>query len=180
MRQISRDRLLLGHMLGVLALPFEIAGLWLVSRMIAHGARKTGLAFLFAGGYSVIMGTVYHAALAPIAVLVQASETAPSATAQTIAALIPETANYARSLANLMNYGVVFISLAFAWAVGFRRTLYPRWMAIFNPLVIFIGVMVMGTILPVAGLCILPAAFSITNTIFFTLSTILVWNAKFR
>ena len=63
------------------------------------------------------------------------------------------------------------------YIVGFRRTLYPRWMAAVNPLTINLAVFGLGTALPALGQVILPAGTNITTLIYFGVSTALLWNS---
>jgi hypothetical protein len=173
---IPPHRLWLGHFLGVLVIPFEMVGFWQVSRAIAIGARRAGLAFFFISAYSVILGTVFHAAIAPIGLLVQAINSEPQVPVA-FTSLLNGISSSARVLTVLLNVGVVLSSLLFALAVGFRPTLYPRWFAFLNPFVIFLLVLALASILPLVGNVIYPAAFSVAIFIFFTLSTMLLWNS---
>jgi hypothetical protein len=81
-------------------------------------------------------------------------------------------AGYARPFATLTGIGVLLISAIFAWAVGFGKTRCPRWLALANPLTLLVLIVALGRSLPSLGDLLLPAAFSVANAIFFTLSTL--------
>lgn len=176
---VPSGRLILGHFMGVLALPLEIIGFWQLAQGLAPGGKRASLIFLLVSAYSVVLGAVYHAALAPIAAVVQAQQAASEANTA-LTALIDTLSGYARPFSSITGAGVLVISIIFAWRVGFGRSHYPRWMALVNPLTLTIAVIALGRALPALGDVLLPAAFSIANAVLFALSTAWVWTLRAR
>jgi hypothetical protein len=80
-------------------------------------------------------------------------------------------------------YGVfaVLASVGFTWftiAIARRRTLYPRWVVLANPLVCMVGGSLIDRMLPQPfKLLLAGAGLSLGMLVFFWLSTVVLWNS---
>ena len=75
----------------------------------------------------------------------------------------------------------VLALVGFAWltvAIARRRTLYPRWVALANPLVCMLAGALLDRVLPQPfKLLLAGAGLSLGMLVFFTLSTATLWNS---
>jgi hypothetical protein len=80
-------------------------------------------------------------------------------------------------------YGVLAVaaSVGFAWltvAIARRKTLYPRWVALANPLVCMLAGSLIDRVLPQPfKLLLAGAGLSLGLLVFFALSTVVLWNS---
>ncbi len=165
--EVPRCRLMLGSLLGVFCLPVQALGIWQVSRAMRPAGARWSTAVLFVGIYILAVGPFFHGALALIAEALQAG--------QTELAGVLESYVQPVQIVVLLGFMIVLPALH-VFIVGFRRTLYPRWMAAINPLTINLAVFGLGVGIPAIGQFILPAGTNITTLVYFGVSTALLWN----
>jgi hypothetical protein len=170
-------RLLLGHYLGVLMLPFYLIAFWHLYEGIRPGGAWRSIPVAALLGYGVAAGGAFHGSIAGLALIVQAG---PGASPETQTVLIHLLANAHKFVEPLQV--VVFLSL-FAgslWlgaAILSGHTAYPRWFLLANPVLVH-AVLFASYFLtpnPVSTL-LLPATASLSLLILFGFSTALLWN----
>ncbi|MCR9144746.1 MAG: hypothetical protein NXI24_21080 [bacterium] len=166
-------RLTWGHFLAVFGTPLYLVGFW----HIYLGTRPFGTRLPFAtfllAAYGFIMGAVWISSRVSIALLVQANREAGGDDAALLALIQHYIANY-ESLLWVIRVTTGLTSLAFIGMVLSNRTLYPRWMAIFNPIVLLISAFVLFVVAPDVGKYTLPIALNAGYFVFFVLSTIVL------
>ena len=88
--------------------------------------------------------------------------------------LIEVYKNHAEILVKSLRIWVATISVLFVIPILKGNTIYPKWTAIFNPIVILLSVFVIYTIAPSIGFIIGPIAMNVVHFIVFGLSLILI------
>jgi hypothetical protein len=169
-------RLFLGHYLGIFIAPFELFGYWQVAQALRPAGKWLVLPVFLISGYTLVAGLPFHATVAFEALAMQARQAHPD-TADAV--LTPLLANFRALQYGLQLFLIIGLAVGAIWfgvAVGFRPTLYPRWMALFNPLFLALAILVVYRALPVVGNLLLPALPNVTFFVFFTISTVLLWH----
>jgi hypothetical protein len=172
---VSAWRLALGLFLGVCVITFQIAGFWVMCQVgRSGGARSASLVFL-ATAFSVVVGAAFHASVALVALLVQATAAAPPDAQPALNDAVQQVGVLLNPLAVVALLGLVGISLWYAWLVARGRTPLPRWLAFFNPLAVFLLCAVLGALIPLAALALDPAALNISTFVTFLALTLALW-----
>ena len=175
-REIPRWRLTWGHFLAVLGTPFYLVGMYhLYLGLKPFGERTPGFRYLpllvfLVACFGFMMGTVWIGSRVSIALLVQAQVAAGGDDA-TLAALIQAYIDHYESLLAIIRFTTLFTSIAYVVMILFNRTLYPRWMAIFSPIVLLVLQFVLLITVPAIGIFTAPIALNVGYFIFFALST---------
>ena len=176
MAAISHSRLAWGGMLGVLAFPFSIAGIWQVYQGLKPAGRWLALPPTLFLIYGSSLSPFVHGSFIYGGQCIHALNDVDTASQAIVADMFTRmtsilTASYA-ILAVCSLIGCIWFSVA----VASRKTFFPRWMALGNPLLIWVGQELVSLILPKSiTFYTAPAGFNIASAIFFALSTILLW-----
>lgn len=177
----STERLAAGALVGVFTTPLYLAGIWhLYEASKSAGARWSAPPFwLLVTGYSIapfVHGSFFY--------LAEILKVIPAVDAAAQAALIELATRLTRWL--FVAYAVLALPVVagFAWltaAIARGSTLYPRWLALANPIVCMIGGSLADRVLPeplstwLAG-----AGLNLGMLAFFSLSTALLWRGRSR
>jgi hypothetical protein len=187
MEGISNTRLLWGHYLGILAIPLEAAGLYLVWLGLLPRGRKVAFAAVCAGMYLMFIGVAYHATLFPFG---DAARWRGEAADVIGGALRPGHLEGAgRQAARAVMTWRPFnepLGMGFAWAffvsagvftVGILRggTAWPRWVAAFSPVVVYAVVLGLYFLVPPVGNVLAPMGFNLGMAVFYG---VLVWTVR--
>jgi hypothetical protein len=175
---IPDGRLLLGHYLGVLALPLQLAGMWLVYQALLPAGRRFALPVALLGIYSVAAGPALHSMFAVLAQLVQAQAGAPPEVQATLGHVLQRTDPFVNPLGAVILASVALTSVGYAVVVGFMFTRLPRWMALCNPPIFLVVGGLLTLAIPEAALVVVPAGLNLAHLCFYALLTLLLWNAK--
>ena len=170
-------RLLLGHYLGVLMLPFYLIALWHVYEGIKPGGAWLSIPVAVLLGYGLAAGVAFHGSIAVPALIAQAEAGASSETRTVLTTLLEQSHQFIEPL-----QAVVFLALfaGSAWlgaAILSGRTAYPRWFVIVNPVIVQVVLIAFYVLTPnPVSTLLLPAAASLSLLILFGFSTALLWN----
>jgi hypothetical protein len=170
-------RLLLGHYLGVLMLPFYLIAVWHLYEGIKPSGPWLSIPVAALLGYALAAGGAFHGSFGVLALIAQAGVGAAPETQAVLTNLLANAHQFIEPL-----QAVVFLALygGCVWlgaAILSGRTAYPRWFVVVNPLIVQ-GVLITSYVLtpnPVSTL-LLPAAASLSLLILFGFSTALLWN----
>lgn len=173
----SPNRMIWGSLLGVFATPLVLAGFWQVYRGL-DGASET-LTFVTAlmFGIASVIGAFVHGTFYFMGEYVQALNRVEDGSQAVIAEMI---ARHRKVL--IITYAPVLLlvliaSSLFSVLVASGRTAFPVWMAAINPVTMTLAWLVLKRILPqfvrdwTEG-----AGFNIAYLIFFTCTTLTLWN----
>lgn len=176
---IPEWRLLLGHYVGVLALPLQLAGIWLMYQALLPAGRWFALAVGLGGAYAVAAGPGLHSTFGILALVVQARASAAphSATQAVLASILQRTDPFVTPLGAVILTVMLLTYLGYALVVGFRHTRLPRWMALCNPITFLLVGGLLSLAIPAVALVVVPAGLNLTHLCFYALLTVLLWNA---
>ena len=163
---ISRQRLVTGHFMTVLAAPSYFLGYWQVSERLRPVGPRTRRVFFGLSLFVLTMAAVWIGSRAYLARSLQIVDTA-----ELREALSAEYSVLLETLIWVLRFGMIGISAMLATLVARRKTSYPAWMALFNPMVLLL--FVFSTILiPSLGPHLVPAALNVAHVPFFLLSAL--------
>jgi hypothetical protein len=166
---VSPRRLLVG--LGVVAILIEIIGFWPVYRALRPADRRYALPFFLVNAFGAMLGAAFHGTFVFVGLTLQLLSKLIGPASQGVADLLASF-NAARvGLAIPAIAAIVIGSLQYAFTVAFRRTLYPRWMAVWNPLTFLVLTTLVTLAAPASGLVLAPTALNLSHLLFFSAST---------
>ncbi len=174
---IPEWRLLLGHYLGVLALPLQLAGMWLMYQALLPAGRRLALAIGVGGAYAVAAGPGLHSTSALLALVVQARASASPSMQAVLTGILQRSGPFVNPLGAVILTTMVMTYLGYALVVGFRPTRLPRWMALCNPLTFLLAGGLLSLAIPRVALVVVPAGLNLTHLCFYVLVSVLLWNA---
>ena len=164
-------RLTWGHFIGVLGAPLYLVGMWHIYLGLKSYSQKMAFILFLIGSYGFVVGAVWIGSRASIALLVQANAAAPS---EMLQSLIDNYVLHSESLLQVVRGTTLLTSLGYIAMVLTGKTLYPRWMAVFSPVVLLILSLLLFVAVPAIGKYTLPIALNVGYFLFFTLSTVLL------
>lgn len=173
--QISEQRIYWGHLIGVVYIPFELAGFWQVYKALEPAGRRWVLPVLLPVVFVTIWGVAYHAMLAGFAAYMrlQAEVALPDA-------LSTQTFGHLKAtlepLGNLLFLLFVFISGGLFYLIRYKETHYPKWVAWVNPMLIYLIAVVLYLLFPQhIGSMAVVAGFNLSILVVLSTSTIVLW-----
>ncbi len=164
MRGISAERTTIGHFLGAMSAPFYIIGYWHLMKMLEPAnTLASRLAFVIMS-YGIIVGAVWIGSRAGISSIVNSpSQVNPMS-------LISLYELRYENLLQVTRLAVLFFSVIFIWLVFSGRSHYPRWMALFNPILLILASFAIWAIAPAIGVYLMPIALNVAFALLFLLS----------
>ena len=88
-----------------------------------------------------------------------------------LGSLLQDFASNNEPLIQLVRVLVLLLSLGIVVPILRGQTRYPRWMVVFNPIVLLGAVFAAYFVAPAVGVYLLPAAMNVAHVVFFGLST---------
>jgi len=171
---IPWPRLVAGHYIGLLAIPLELCGFWLIYEGLKPAGRKPAIWLLALVAYLFFPGVAYHATVAFTAIWLQTGEALDPAAAALLQEGMPLLIQLFEPLGLLFSIGFLAVSILFAWLVLARRTAFPRWLGICNPGVFYLSIMAVYWFYPPLGNLLLPAGFNLSIFLFLLLALVTV------
>ena len=156
LRAIPNSRLIWGHYLGLFAIPFEAAGLFLVWKALLPLGKKAAWFATIFGFYLMFLGVAYHGTVYPLADAVRDNPSQVAAFK-----VFSEPLGLIFAMAFLL--GVA----AFTVLILRGKTMLPKWMAAFSPLLTYPIWVLMYLLLPNIGNLVVPTGFNLSMAIFF-------------
>lgn len=175
MAEIAQWRITLGTFIGVIVLPFQIAGLISVYHGLKPSGRVMPIMVVITNAHALIMGVAFHISYAFIGSGWKLYyKTGPG---NNITSEIVERFDfYWKIIVIIMFTELLFSSIIYILLILKGNTLYPKWMALLNPLCILLFIFPFIFILPAPiGGFIAPAYFNITTMVFFCFSTAIIY-----
>jgi len=175
---VSPGRLLLGHYVGVVGILIEITGFWSVYRALQPAGERYALPFFLVNAFGAMLGAAFHATFVFVGLTLQAQARVTGAAASEFTELLASF-NAARvGLAIPALAAIVICSSLFAFTVGFKPTLYPRWMALCNPLIFLLLTVGLTLTVPPSAQVLAPTAINVSHLLFFVCSTTATWSGS--
>lgn len=177
---VPPSRLFVGHYLGVIAILIEIVGFWQIYRALQPAGERFALPFFLISSFGAMLGATFHATFIFVGLTLQAQSGEVEAARQTFTMLLTsfDTARIGLAIPALL--GIVISSLWYAFVVGFKPSNYPRWMAICNPLVFLLLLVLLVIGIRPSGLVLAPTALNLSHLLFFICSTAMLWKITGR
>lgn len=154
----------LGHFFGVFGATLYPIGCFHLYQMLKPANSKAAFAVFLIGTFGFIVGAVWIGSRASIAALMQLPET------EGIAHLIALYDLRYETLLQVIRITTLIISGIFIWLVLTGRSHYPKWMAIFNPIVLLVANFILFAVMPSLGKHTMPIALNVAFFIVFALS----------
>lgn len=161
LRAIPNSRLIWGHYLGLFAIPFESAGIYLIwTALLPMGKKAAWTAAIF-GLYLMFIGVGYHVTVYPLA---DAIRTSPSQ----VEAFRPFSEPLGMVFAVAFFIGVASLT----WLIAAGKTHLPKWFAAFSPMATYPVWILAYLLIPSIGNVLAPTGFNLSMAIFFGLLTL--------
>ncbi len=168
---ISPERMMWGHYLGILFIPFELLGFWVLSKAFKNYGRVFPLLFFAAITYIMFPGVVYHGLLSFVAALMRQSPDGMLVDDSIRALFEP--------LAIIMGFFFFIFTLFLVKALWDRKVELPRWLIFFNPALIYVLVVGIYFLWPLVGNYLMVAGFNFANGVFLSACAFALWNESF-
>lgn len=172
---IAENRTSLGHFIAVLGAPFYLVGFWHLMKMLSPANKIAARTAFVIMSYGIMVGAVWIGSRASVSAMVNIS----TINIDTISDMFPLFTLYELRYENLLQVtriAVLAFSIIFIWLTLTGRSHYPKWMAIFNPILLLLSSFAIWFFMPAIGIYLMPIALNIAFGLLFLISTILSLN----
>ncbi len=166
MRGIPADRSTTGHFVGVFGATLYPVGCYHIYLMLRPANWLWAFLVFLVGSVGFMVGVVWIGSRASISALIQLSGGAEIAELVELYELRYET------LLQVIRFTTLFLSGVIVWLSLTGRSHYPRWIALFNPILLIILNFLLYLIVPEIGKHTMPIALNVAFFIFFAISII--------
>lgn len=141
----SHARLLTGNTLGLVFLPLQLFGLWLLHLALSRSHLWLSRLVFFTLAYSVLSGLAYHVTFAFLGTGLQVDQQLNNTVTRL---MIEQYKAYNLTLFRFAQVSLSIGALLFAIQVLWKETLFPKWIAILNPLLLLFLVRFLTSLIP--------------------------------
>lgn len=170
--QVPEWRLTLGHFLAVAGAPLYLLGFWHIYLGLRPYGKYLPFVVFLITAYGFIFGTVWIGSRAGIVLLAQANFASENHINDVLRGLMDAYVLHSETLLEITRATTLVSSVAFIFMVLTGKTHYPRWMAIFNPILLLVSSFILFAIAPAIGKFTLPIALNVGYFLFFSISTL--------
>ena len=164
---VSLNNLTIGHFLAVIGLPFYYAGYLHIYKMLKPGNETLARIVLGIGFIAFAVGGIWIGSRAFMGTIVHLQNDIDAIVYQ---AILDSYSNHLEVLVQILRVVIALLSVFFVISILKGGTLYKKWMAIFNPIVILLVLVAIGKVAPSIGKHMLPILMNVTHFILFSLS----------
>jgi hypothetical protein len=164
MHGIGAQRTTIGHFLGVLSAPLYIIGFWHIMKMLEPANSLASRIAFTIMSYGIIVGAVWIGSRAGISTIVNSTSVTDPMSFISLYELRYE------NLLQVTRLAVLFFSVIFIWLVLSGRSHYPRWMALFNPILLILASFAIWAVAPTVGVYLMPIALNVAFAVLFLFS----------
>jgi hypothetical protein len=165
---ISDRRTSIGHFVAVLGAPLYLVGCWHIRLMLRPASERWSLVAFFVGSYGFLVGMVWIGSRASISALINM----PSLPG--LQQLVDLYDIRYESLLQVIRISVLILSAIFVWLTLTGRSLYPRWMAWLNPILLTAASFIVFVVQPGVGKYLMPIALNVAFAVFFAASILTI------
>ena len=165
LRGIDADRTSVGHFLAAFGAPLYVVGCFHFYQTLKPASHKWALSGFLLAAYGFIIGAMWIASRASISAIMQLP-TSP----ESLQLIELYRSRYEPLLATT-RYAILAFSLIYIKQILTGKTLYPKWMALFNPITLLVASFGLFVAAPDIGKHAMPIALNIAFFIVFSLST---------
>ena len=171
MADLAYWRITSGTILGIIVLPFQIIGLSTVYHGLKPAAKAMRYVVVFLFAHALIMGVAFHTSYAFIGSGWKLYYHMGSA--DLFASDIVKRFDFLwKVIVGIILVELLLSSIFYAIIILKRKTIYPKWMSIFNPICVLLFLYPFILVLPAPiGGYIAPGYFNLATMLFFILST---------
>ena len=166
MHGISTTRTTTGHFLGVFGATLYPIGCYHIYQMLRPANQRWAFAAFLIGSAGFMVGVVWIGSRASISALMQLPASAE------IAGLIELYDLRYETLLQVIRITTLILSVIIVWLCLTGRSHYPKWMALFNPVLMIIANFILFVIAPSIGKHSMPIALNVAFFVFFALSLV--------
>jgi len=166
MAGIGDSRSTMGHFFGVIGATLYPVGCYHIYLMLRPADKRWALIAFMLGSFGFIVGTVWIGSRASVSALVQLP---PS---EMIDHLISLYETRYETLLQITRLTTLILSGIIVWLSISGRSHYPRWIALFNPILLIVANFVLFMVAPAIGKHTMPIALNVAFFIFFLLSVL--------
>ncbi len=172
MQGISTSRSTAGHFLGVFGATLYPIGCYHIFQMLRPANHRWAFSAFLIGTFGFIVGVVWIGSRASISALMQLPASAD------IEALIALYDLRYETLLQVIRITTLVVSVIIIKLCLSGRSHYPKWMAIFNPILLIVANFILFAIVPSVGKHTMPIALNVAFFIFFALSLVFAVKAQ--
>lgn len=162
---VSANRLSFGHFISVLAAPLYMLGYWHLSKKLEPAGPKQSKAFFLIGAYAFAVGTAWIGQRFFLATTVH-----EIAAGQDLKALLLVFSEHNEPFVNVLRLAMLLVSILWIKLILTGKTAFPKWMAIFSPIVLLALMFALYFFKTKIGLYVFPVAMNATHFIIFALA----------
>lgn len=164
MLDIPVERSTLGHFVAVFGATLYPVGCYHIYLMLRPANDRVAFLTFLLACFGFIVGVVWIGSRASIAALIQLPESPE------ITGLIELYVLRYETLLNVIRLTTLILSVVIIWLSLTGKSLYPKWIALFNPIVLLIANFILFMLVPSIGKHTMPIALNVAFFIFFILS----------
>lgn len=168
MQGISAERTNIGHFLGVFGALLYPIGCYHLYLMLKPASNKLAFSAFIIGSMGFMVGVVWIGSRASVSALMQLPESPEIDALVTLYDLRYET------LLQIVRVTTLLLSVIFIALILKGKTHYPKWMALFNPILLIVASFLVYLAAPQLGKHIMPIALNVAFFIVFSLSLLVV------
>lgn len=168
LKQSNHGAVIIGHYLMLIGLPLYIFGYYHFYLAIRQGSENLARTILVLGIIAFTVGGVWAGSRALLTEIVKSENVV----------LVDYYKSHYEVLVNVLRFLILLISIVWVIAIRFRNTRYPKWLALFSPVVILLLVFLTYFTFPLFGKYLVPTAMNVTHMVVFTLSLITQYQYK--
>lgn len=174
---LSPNRMIWGALLGVFATPLVLTGYWQVYQGLSGANEALAITTILLFGSATVIGAFVHGTFYYMGEYVQALNKVDEHSQVIIADMISRHRKVLIITYAPVLIFIVIASILFSFLVATNETFFPAWMAAVNPVTLTIAWLLIKRILPKLITDSLEGAgFNIAYFIFFTCTTLTLWN----
>lgn len=165
---VSESNFMLSQFLLVFGIPCYFVGYWHVYMALSPGNKKLAVITMMLGIFSFTVGGIWVGSRTFIGSIFHYFDSINDL--DTYAIIATKYEAYIEVLVQLLRVLVLLVSGFFIAAIVKGGTLYPKWMAAFNPIIILLIVFALFFVVPVIGNYMIPTAMNIAHFVMFSFS----------
>lgn len=170
MKGINAERTTAGHFFAVLGAPLYLVGYWHLMKMLEPANKMASRVAFFIMSYGIIVGSSWIGSRANISAIMNMDTMAD------LSSLVALYEFRYESLLQITRVAVLAFSIIFIWLTLSGRSHYPRWMAIFNPILLILASFAVWFFIPSVGIYLMPIALNVAFALLFIISIVLSKN----
>ncbi len=167
---ISEKRLSFGHFIAVLSAPLYMLGYWFLSKQLEPAGAKQSKALFLIGAYAFAVGTAWIGQRFFLAATVH-----EIAAGQNLKGLLTLFSEHNEPFVNVLRIAMLIVSVLWVKLILSGKTNFPKWLAIFSPIVLLALMFALYFFKTKIGLYVFPAAMNVAHFIVFGLA---LWTTR--